>query len=92
MLSELAPYTEVILVGAESFHKETLKKIGKHFTADDIMKGINVAMKLDLDRKVLFSFIIGFPWQNKKMIIEEIDKIYLLISISGACAAINCLY
>ncbi len=89
MLSELAPYTEVILVGAESFHEETLKKIGKHFTADDIMKGINVAMKLDMDRKVLFSFIIGFPWQNKKMIIEEIDKIYLLISISGACAAIN---
>ncbi|MEQ8169967.1 MAG: radical SAM protein [Candidatus Eremiobacterota bacterium] len=89
MLSELAPYTEVILVGAESFHEETLKKIGKHFTADDIMKGINIAMKLDLDRKILFSFIIGFPWQNKEMIIEEIDKIYLLISISGACAAIN---
>ncbi|MEQ8221600.1 MAG: radical SAM protein [Candidatus Eremiobacterota bacterium] len=89
MLTELAPYTEVIVVGAESFHEETLKKIGKHFKPEDIMKGTEVAAKAGVDKKLLFSFIIGFPWQNKEMIIEEIDNIYNLVSTSRAGAIIN---
>ncbi len=89
MLTELAPYTEVIVVGAESFHEETLKKIGKHFKPEDIMKGTEVAAKAGVDKKLLFSFIIGFPWQNKEMIIEEIDNIYNLVSTSNAGAIIN---
>ncbi|MEQ8187462.1 MAG: radical SAM protein [Candidatus Eremiobacterota bacterium] len=89
MLSELDPYTEAILVGAESFHEETLKKIGKHFKPEDILKGTEGAVKIGMGKKLLFSFIIGFPWQNKDMILEEIDKIYSLICRSGSCALIN---
>jgi radical SAM superfamily enzyme YgiQ (UPF0313 family) len=89
MLIELAPYTDCILVGAESFHEETLKKIGKTFKEEDILKATKIAVKLGISEKLLFSFIIGFPWQNKEIIIEEIDKIYDLVSTTGACALIN---
>jgi len=89
MLSDLAPYTEAVLVGAESFNEETLKKVGKNFKPEDILKGMEVAKKLGMDKKLLFSFIIGFPWQNKEIIKEEIDKIYSLISTSRASALIN---
>lgn len=89
MLEELSPYTDAILVGAESFHEETLKRIGKKFKPEDILKGTEIAVKLGISKKLLFSFIIGFPWQNKETIIREIDKIYDLVSASGACAIIN---
>ena len=89
MLIELNPYTEAIFVGAESCHEETLKKIGKHFKPEDIMKGAEIAVKTGTDKKLFFSFIIGFPWQNKEIIIKEIDKIYSLVSITGACAIIR---
>jgi radical SAM superfamily enzyme YgiQ (UPF0313 family) len=89
MLIELDPYTDAILVGAESFHEETLKKIGKNFRPEDILKGTELAVKLGISKKLLFSFIIGFPWQNKETIIEEINKIYDLVTTSDACAIIN---
>ena len=89
MLTELDPYTDSILVGAESFHEETLKKIGKYFKPEDILKGTEIAIKAGIDKKLLFSFIIGFPWQNKEIIIKEIDKIYSLVSTSSASALIN---
>jgi radical SAM superfamily enzyme YgiQ (UPF0313 family) len=89
MLTELAPYTDIIIVGAESFHEETLKKIGKTFKPEDILKGTGIAVKAGISKKLLFSFIIGFPWQNKEIIIEEINQIYDLVSTTDACALIN---
>jgi len=89
MLEELDPYTDVILVGGESFHEETLKKIGKHFKPEDITKGAECAVKAGINKKLLFSFIIGFPWQNREIIIEEINKIYSLVSANGVYAVIN---
>lgn len=89
MLVEMEPYTEAILVGAESFQEETLHKIGKKFKPEDILKGTATAVKLGMGKKLIFSFIIGFPWQNKEAIIREIDHIYDLVSSNDACALIN---
>lgn len=89
MLIEMEPYTEAILVGAESFQAETLHKIGKKFKPEDILKGTATAVKLGMGKKLIFSFIIGFPWQNKQAIIQEIDRIYDLVSSNDAFALIN---
>jgi anaerobic magnesium-protoporphyrin IX monomethyl ester cyclase len=89
MLTEIDPYTQAVLMGAESFHEETLKRIGKHFKEEDILEGTKKAAKIGMDRKLLFSFIIGFPWQTKETIIKEIDKIFSLVSTSCASAVIN---
>jgi len=89
MLRELSPYTDAILVGAESFHEETLKRVGKNFKPEDILDGTKIAVKLGIAKKLLFSFIIGFPWQNKEIIMEQIEHIYDLVSESGASAIIN---
>ena len=89
LIKEMAPYTDTVLVGAESFNEENLKKIGKKFSPEDIIKGTESALETGLSQKLLFSFIIGFPWQNKKDIIEEINKIYDLVYQKGVCATIN---
>lgn len=89
MLSDLAPYTNGILLGTESFDQETLRKIGKKFSPEDITAGAEVAKDLGLSDKLIFSFIIGFPWQNKKMIFSEVDKIFDLVSSTGGIAIIN---
>jgi len=89
MLRALKPYTEGILLGTESFHEETLKKIGKKFLPRDIMAGVEVAKELGMAEKLIFSFIIGFPWQNKKMIMDEIDMIYDLACNTGGMVIIN---
>lgn len=89
MLSDLAPYTGGILLGIESFDRETLRKIGKKFSPEDILAATQVAKDLGISEKLIVSFIIGFPWQNKEMIISEIDRIYDLICTTGGIAIIN---
>jgi len=89
MLIDLAPFTDSILIGAESFDEDTLKRIGKKFAPDDIVKGAHSAVNIGLGKKLIFSFIVGFPWQNKESILREIDKIYDLVITTGACAIIN---
>lgn len=89
MLSALSPYTNGILMGAESFNEDTLKKIGKKISPHDILAAVKTAKELDIGEKLIFSFIIGFPWQTREMIIDEIDKIYDIVCLSGGMAIIN---
>lgn len=75
LVSELAPYTGGVLIGAESFLPETLKKIRKPVTESDILKCAANVEKCGLAEKTFFSFIIGFPWETKAQVQENLKKI-----------------
>ena len=89
LLNEMAPFTDGILVGAESFDAETIQKIGKSYKPEDIVAGALNAQKCGISKKLICSFIIGFPWQSKDMIIEEINKIYDLVNLADLNVIIN---
>jgi radical SAM superfamily enzyme YgiQ (UPF0313 family) len=89
LLLEVAPFTHTFAVGAESFDPQIIKRIGKKFKPEDIVAGALNARKCGMSHKVLFSFIIGFPWQNKEMIIEEINRMYDLVISTGIKVLIN---
>ncbi len=89
LLLEMAPFTYEFSVGAESFDPETIKKIGKNFKPEDIVAGALNAQKCGMSDKLLFSFIIGFPWQTRETIIEDINRIYDLQTSTGVKVLIN---
>ncbi|HNY11782.1 MAG TPA: radical SAM protein [Candidatus Wallbacteria bacterium] len=89
LLSKMAPFTDGILVGAESFDAETILKIGKGYKPEDIVAGALNAQKCGISNKLICSFIIGFPWQTKEMIIEEINQIYDLVNLADLNVIIN---
>ncbi|WP_456434656.1 B12-binding domain-containing radical SAM protein [Methanopyrus sp.] len=52
-----------VYVGAESASDETLRKINKQITTGDVYACRKVAARYGLG--VLFSFILGFPWEDR---------------------------
>lgn len=81
LVSELAPYTKGVLLGAESFLPETLKQIHKPITESNIFKCASNAEKYGIAEDTIFSFIIGFPWETKSHIQQTLAKIsYLAVN------------
>lgn len=75
LVSELAPHTKGVLLGAESFLPETLKQIHKPITESDILKCAANAEKYGIAEDTIFSFIIGFPWETKSQVQQNLVKI-----------------
>jgi len=79
MVSELAPYTDSVLLGAESFLPETVKQIKKPITESEILKCASNVEKYGIAEDTVFSFIIGFPWETKSQVQQNLAKISDLI-------------
>jgi magnesium-protoporphyrin IX monomethyl ester (oxidative) cyclase len=63
--------------GIESFNNESLKKMNKLYTIDDISRGFRILEKADI-AAIEFNNLVGFPWENPKHLkrnLEEIKKI-----------------
>lgn len=75
LVERLAPYTRGVLVGAESFSDTTLSRIGKPIKADDIVRCAQVVQKYGLEEDTIFSFIIGFPWEDKEEVRGNLARI-----------------
>lgn len=55
-----------IQIGVECGYDKGLKKIGKGIMFDQVITCAEKLKKFNLNRQALFSFIIGFPWENLK--------------------------
>jgi Fe-S oxidoreductase len=75
LVSELAPHTKGVLLGAESFLPETLKQIHKPISESEILRCAANAEKYGIAKDTIFSFIIGFPWETKSQVQQNIAKI-----------------
>ncbi|EAT58997.1 B12-binding domain-containing radical SAM protein [Chlorobium ferrooxidans] len=75
LLEAIAPYTKGVLVGAESFLPDTLLRIGKNISPESIEKCAKLVHKYGIAKDSVFSFIIGFPWETKQDIRENISRI-----------------
>lgn len=75
VVERLAPYTRGVLLGAESFSSSTLKRIGKSISPEDIVRCARTVERYGLAEDTIFSFIIGFPWESKRDVRENISRI-----------------
>jgi anaerobic magnesium-protoporphyrin IX monomethyl ester cyclase len=75
LVERLAPHSRGVLVGAESFLPDTLRRIRKPVTPDTIVECARVVSKYGMSEQMVFSFIIGFPWETKREIQENLSRI-----------------
>ncbi|AAM02108.1 B12-binding domain-containing radical SAM protein [Methanopyrus kandleri] len=59
-----------VYVGAESASNETLKRINKGITVQDVIACRKVAKRHGL--RILLSFILGFPWEDREDVFRTI--------------------
>ncbi len=75
-----------VVLGAESGNEEILRKIKKHVTSDQIRKAVAVCKKNHIETSLFF--MIGFPWETEKEIMdtvnfmEELDPQYAVFSVA----------
>lgn len=59
--------------GVECGYDEGLIRIKKGILKKDIFEAANILYRNSLNTRVFFSFIIGFPWENKQQIYETLE-------------------
>lgn len=69
----VAPYTGAILIGAESGTAESLERIRKEITLEQITKAARNTQRYGIAQETVFSFILGFPWESYSDIMRTID-------------------
>lgn len=69
----LAPITNHMLIGAECGYDDGLRKIAKGCTTKVLEQAAAVLNKVGLSRQVVFSFVIGFPFENRDDCIKTIE-------------------
>jgi radical SAM superfamily enzyme YgiQ (UPF0313 family) len=79
LIERVKPYTKTVLVGAESISENTLQRIRKPLNPKQIEECAKNLHKYGMAHRVVFSFIIGFPWESKREILDNIRKIIGLI-------------
>jgi hypothetical protein len=75
LVEYLAPCSRGVLVGAESFLPNTLKKIGKPISPEEIVRCASIVNRHGMAEDTIFSFIIGFPWETKRDVQQNISRI-----------------
>lgn len=79
LLERIAPYSKTVLVGAESISIDTLNRVRKPLVPKQISDCAKNLTKYGMANKVVFSFIIGFPWESKEEILNNIKQVVNLI-------------
>ena len=62
----LAPITNHMLIGAECGYDEGLRKIAKGCTTKVLEQAAAMLQEVGISNRVVFSFVIGFPFENRK--------------------------
>jgi radical SAM superfamily enzyme YgiQ (UPF0313 family) len=70
LLEVLAPYTHMLLIGAECGYEEGLKRIGKKVTLETLDGAAAALAEHGIADRALFSFILGLPWETQ----VEVEK------------------
>lgn len=83
LVEAIAPFTKGVLIGAESFLPNTLRRIGKYIEPKSIEKCAKTMHEYGIAKDTVFSFIIGFPWESKRDIRENISQIANLVLTWG---------
>ena len=78
-----------IQIGAECGYDEGLKKIGKGITIEDIELACKKAEQSGVSDKMLASFIIGFPWETAKEMLQTIEFAEMLMKKYHIKAVVN---
>ncbi|MQA28215.1 MAG: radical SAM protein [Luteitalea sp.] len=69
----LAPITNHMLIGAECGYDEGLKKIAKGCTTQVLERAAAILNDVGLSRQVVFSFVIGFPFETRDDCLKTIE-------------------
>lgn len=80
----------MIQIGVESGYNEGLRRIQKGIVIEDIIKGATLLREYGLAKSSLFSFIIGFPWENVERCKRTIETAAYLKDKYGVC--VNCVW
>ena len=59
-----------VYFGLESFSEDTRRKVGKYYSSEALQRVFGLSEKYDIS--LTGNVILGFPWQSKESIIEEI--------------------
>jgi radical SAM superfamily enzyme YgiQ (UPF0313 family) len=69
-----------IQVGVECGYDAGLKKVRKGLTTEMVWRGAELLSRFGLDKRVLWSFILGFPWERNGESLQTIEFAAQLIS------------
>ena len=75
----------LLAIGFESGNNDTLSKIGKNTTVEQNLNAVKLCKKYKI--KILGYFLIGFPWESEKEIMQtekhilDIDADYVEVSV-----------
>jgi radical SAM superfamily enzyme YgiQ (UPF0313 family) len=69
----VTPFTCDLLVGGEVSNEEDAKRIRKAATPHILHRAAKNLMNCDLSGATIFSFIIGFPWQNREDCLRTLE-------------------
>jgi radical SAM superfamily enzyme YgiQ (UPF0313 family) len=69
----LAPITNHMLIGAECGYDEGLRRIAKGCTTKVLERAAAVLKSVGLSKQVVFSFVIGFPFETRQDCLRTID-------------------
>lgn len=69
----LAPITNHMLIGAECGYDEGLRKIAKGCTTKVLEQAAAILNSVGLSRQVVFSFVIGFPFEKRDDCVKTIE-------------------
>jgi radical SAM superfamily enzyme YgiQ (UPF0313 family) len=83
LCSAIAPYTNAILVGAESGYAEGLKRIRKGITIDNIIRTAENVHKFGIAERTVFSFVLGLPWESYHDVMRTVEFAFGLYARYG---------
>jgi radical SAM superfamily enzyme YgiQ (UPF0313 family) len=89
LVAAIRPFVSDLLVGAEVATKKDAKHIRKATTPELITRAARNLYKAGISERAVFSFIIGFPWQERSDCIEVIRFAKNLILEFGVRAYIQ---
>ncbi|MDP3898599.1 MAG: radical SAM protein [Mesorhizobium sp.] len=79
LVDHIKPFTSDLLVGAEVSTKKDAKHIRKAATPELVRRAARNLHDAGIAERAVFSFIIGFPWQNRSDCIEVLRFVKNLI-------------
>jgi radical SAM superfamily enzyme YgiQ (UPF0313 family) len=79
----IAPFTQQFLVGAECGYDEGLKEVGKGVTISQLEQAAAQLQRFGIAQRADYSFVIGFPWEDKARVMKTVDFALHLFSTYG---------
>lgn len=78
-----------IQIGIECGYDAGIRKVGKGTSIKNLYLSAKKLYQYKINRKAVYSFIIGFPWETEKEIHKTLDTVESLCEKYGIVASIN---